>query len=39
MDTALTPPVAGSEDRVVKVFADKIPKTHGAPVRQAVPAE
>ena len=38
-DTALTPPVAGSEDHVVTMFADKIPKTHGAPVRQAVPAE
>jgi hypothetical protein len=39
MDTALTPPVAGSEDHVVTMFADKIPKTHGAPVRQAVPAQ
>jgi len=39
MDTALTPPVAGGEDHVVSVFADKIPKTHGAPVRHAVPAE
>jgi hypothetical protein len=39
MDTALAPPVAGSEDHVVTIFADKIPKTHGAPVRQAVPAE
>jgi radical SAM superfamily enzyme YgiQ (UPF0313 family) len=39
MDAALTPPEAGREDNVVTIFADKIPKTHGAPVRQAIPAE
>jgi hypothetical protein len=39
IDAALTPPEAGIEDHVVQVFADKIPKTHGAPVRHAVPAE
>jgi radical SAM superfamily enzyme YgiQ (UPF0313 family) len=39
MDAALTPPVAGVEDHVVQIFADKIPKTHGAPVKQSVAAE
>lgn len=33
VDEALTPIVAGTQDRFVEVFADKIPKTHGAPVR------
>ena len=32
-DEALTPIVAGTQDHFVDVFADKIPKTHGAPVR------
>jgi radical SAM superfamily enzyme YgiQ (UPF0313 family) len=39
MDGALTPPVAGVEDHVVQIFADKIPKTHGAPVKHSVAAE
>ena len=39
MDEALTPPLAGVEDHVVTMFADKIPKTHGAPVNQAVAAQ
>ena len=30
-DEALTPTAAGSADHLVEVFADKIPKTHGAP--------
>ena len=33
IDEALTPIVAGTQDHFVEVFADKIPKTHGAPVR------
>jgi radical SAM superfamily enzyme YgiQ (UPF0313 family) len=39
MDAALTPPTAGVEDNVVQVFADKIPKTHGAPMKHSVAAE
>jgi radical SAM superfamily enzyme YgiQ (UPF0313 family) len=39
MDAALTPPVAGVEDHVVTLFADKIPKTHGAPMPHSVAAE
>ncbi len=36
-DEALRPPVAeGENDHFVEVFADKIPHTHGAPVRAAV---
>ena len=35
MDEALTPPVAGEQDHIVEAFADKIPKTHGAPTQQA----
>jgi hypothetical protein len=35
IDQALTPPIAGAEDHVVQLFADKIPKTHGAPVQHA----
>jgi pyruvate-formate lyase-activating enzyme len=35
IDEALTPIVAGTQDHFVEVFADKIPKTHGAPVRAA----
>jgi radical SAM superfamily enzyme YgiQ (UPF0313 family) len=31
MDEALTPTLAGNTDHLVEVFADKIPKTHGAP--------
>jgi len=31
MDAALTPTLAGNTDHLVEVFADKIPKTHGAP--------
>ena len=38
IDEALTPPIAGVEDHVVTIFADKIPKTHGAPVNHAVAA-
>ena len=38
IDQALTPPIAGTEDHVVQIFADKIPKTHGAPVNQAIAA-
>jgi radical SAM superfamily enzyme YgiQ (UPF0313 family) len=43
-DEALTPIVAGVQDHFVEVFADKIPKTHGAPVwpepvREVVAAE
>ncbi len=34
IDEALTPPLAGGEDHFVQTYADKIPKTHGAPVRQ-----
>ena len=36
-DEALTPIVAGAADHFVEVFADKIPKTHGAPVAGAEP--
>ena len=37
VDLALQPPDAGAgRDHLVEVFADKIPKTHGAPVRPAV---
>jgi hypothetical protein len=39
MDEALTPTAAGQEDHFVQTFANKIPKTHGAPVQHAVPAE
>jgi hypothetical protein len=39
IDQALTPPIAGAEDHVVQIFADKIPKTHGAPVNHPVAAE
>ena len=38
IDQALTPPIAGAEDHVVQLFADKIPKTHGAPVNHPVAA-
>ena len=34
-DEALTPIMAGAADHFVEVFADKIPKTHGAPVTPA----
>jgi hypothetical protein len=37
-DEALTPLAAGATDHFVEVFADKIPKTHGAPVREAAVA-
>jgi hypothetical protein len=30
-DEALTPTVSGGMDHLVEAFADKIPKTHGAP--------
>jgi len=33
IDEALTPIVVGTQDHFVEVFADKIPKTHGAPIR------
>jgi hypothetical protein len=33
VDEALTPIAAGHQDHFVEAFADKIPKTHGAPVR------
>jgi hypothetical protein len=33
VDEALTPIGTGQQDHFVEVFADKIPKTHGAPVR------
>jgi hypothetical protein len=33
MDEALSPIVVGTQDHFVDVFADKIPKTHGAPQR------
>jgi pyruvate-formate lyase-activating enzyme len=33
MDEALSPIVVGTQDHFVDVFADKIPKTHGAPLR------
>ena len=36
-DEALTPTVAGATDHFVEVYADKIPKTHGAP-KQRLPA-
>jgi len=44
IDEALTPIGAGHQDHFVEMFADKIPKTHGAPVmpepvREAVAAE
>jgi radical SAM superfamily enzyme YgiQ (UPF0313 family) len=35
IDEALTPIGAGDQDHFVEVFADKIPKTHGAPVMPA----
>jgi hypothetical protein len=39
IDEALTPPVAGDAmPHFVQVFADRIPKTHGAPVREVVEA-
>ena len=39
VDEALQPPAGQGElDHFVEVYADKIPKTHGAPVRKAVPA-
>ena len=39
VDEALTPPVAGEAmPHFVQVFADKIPKTHGAPPRELVDA-
>jgi hypothetical protein len=34
-DVALTPIQSGDTDRIVEVFADKIPKTHGAPKQRA----
>jgi hypothetical protein len=35
LDEALTPPVVGDAmPHFVQVFADKIPKTHGAPTRE-----
>jgi hypothetical protein len=39
MDEALAPTAAGAQDHFVEVFADKIPKTYGAPVREAVAAQ
>jgi hypothetical protein len=39
MDEALAPTAVGEQDHFVEVFADKIPKTHGAPVREAVAAK
>ena len=34
-DEALTPTVTGGTDHFVEVYADKIPKTHGAPKQHA----
>jgi radical SAM superfamily enzyme YgiQ (UPF0313 family) len=39
MDEALAPTAAGAQDHFVEVFADKIPKTYGAPVREVVAAQ
>jgi hypothetical protein len=44
VDEALTPVATGHQDHFVEMFADKIPKTHGAPVmpepvREVVAAE
>jgi pyruvate-formate lyase-activating enzyme len=39
MDEALTPTLAGMTDHLVEVFADKIPKTHGAPKQRVAVAE
>jgi radical SAM superfamily enzyme YgiQ (UPF0313 family) len=36
MDEALSPTLAGGEDHFVQMYADKIPKTHGAPAREPV---
>jgi radical SAM superfamily enzyme YgiQ (UPF0313 family) len=38
VDEALSPPRADANDHLVEVFAEKIPKTHGAPKRQPVSA-
>ena len=38
LDEALTPLAAGTQDHFVEAFADKIPKTHGAPPRHEMPA-
>jgi len=38
-DQSLTPVASGHDDHFVQVFADKIPKTHGAPAPQTVAAE
>ena len=39
MDHALTPVTGGAEDdELVKIFADKIPDTYGAPVRPVAAA-
>ena len=34
VDLALAPVAAGAEDRFVQHYADKLPKTHGAPVKR-----
>jgi pyruvate-formate lyase-activating enzyme len=39
MDEALTPTLAGTTDHLVEVFADKIPKTHGAPKQRVAVGE
>jgi len=36
-DLALTPPVQGAEDHFVQHYADKLPHTHGAPVKHTEP--
>ena len=39
LDEALTPTKVDAVDHFVEIFAEKIPKTHGAPKPVAVPAE
>jgi tRNA A37 methylthiotransferase MiaB len=38
MDHALAPVAGGTDDELVKIFADKIPDTYGAPVRPVAAA-
>jgi hypothetical protein len=38
-DLALTPIVAGAEDHFVQHYADKLPHTHGAPVKHEADPE
>jgi hypothetical protein len=39
MDEALTATLADTTDHLVEVFADKIPKTHGAPKQRVAVGE